>query len=87
MDVLSDACPVCFPGDAPAALPSAMRIGGEGDLTANYSCQLCGLEWRTSWKVATAWPAARVYARPFPLLDEAIALLVELLDGEELEAA
>ena len=85
MDVLSDACPACFPGDAPAANPAGMRIGGEGDLTANYTCGRCGFAWRTTWKIAAAWPAVRVYALPVPLLDEVMRLLAELLEGEELE--
>lgn len=85
MNVLADACLACFPGEAPAAIPSAVEANADGIVTAGYSCPRCGLAWRTTWTVAAAWPSARIYARPFPLLDEAMRLLADLLDGEELE--
>lgn len=85
MNALADACMACFPGEAPAAVPPELRANADGTLTADYSCPLCGLAWRTTWEITAAWPAVRVYARPFPLMDEAIRLLSDLLDGEELE--
>jgi hypothetical protein len=75
----------CFPGDAPAAVPAEALANADGTVTADYCCPLCGLAWRTKWEIAAAWPAVRVYRQPFPLLDEAIRLLSDLLDGEELE--
>lgn len=86
MNTLADACMTCFPGEADAAAPTAVRATTDGTLTADYQCPLCGLAWRTTWTVGTAWPAARIYRPAIPLMDEAIRLLADLLDGEELEA-
>lgn len=83
---LSDACPSCFPGDAPAAVPAAVRDGADGTLTAAYACPACGTEWRTWWQVATAWPVRRAEGAAVPALDKVISLMADLLDGEELEA-
>lgn len=84
---LADACPACFPGDAPRADPAETWLDAEGCISASYLCPLCGFAWITRWKVAFAWPAARVTAPADPALDRAIGLLSVLLDGEELEAA
>ena len=86
MNALADACMNCFPGEADAAIPSEVQASADGTVTADYSCPLCGLAWRTAWTIAAAWPQVRVYARPIPLLDEVMRLLADLLDGEELEA-
>lgn len=86
MNALADACMTCFPGDAPAALPSGIQANDDGTVAADYKCPRCGLTWRTTWTV-TAWPAVRVCRTTAQLLDELIGLLAVLLDGEEMEAA
>lgn len=85
MSTLADACPACFPGDAPAALPAGVRAGEGGAITADYQCGLCGLEWATQWNMSAAFPESRSF-RPPPPLEEVIRLLAVLLEGEELEA-
>lgn len=87
MNAFADACMTCFPGDAGAAIPSEVQAGADGTITADYSCPLCGLAWRTTWAVKAAWPSVRIYRSPIPLMDEVIRLLADLLEGEELEAA
>lgn len=84
---LADACPACFPGDAPSAAATQMWVDAEGCISASYLCRLCGFAWITRWKVALAWPAARLAAPSDPALDRTIGLLAALLDGEELEGA
>lgn len=86
MNALADACPACFPGDAPAAIPANARTDEDGAITADYQCPLCGFAWATRWKIAGAFPETRIYRAAIPLMDDAIRLLVDLLDGEELEA-
>jgi hypothetical protein len=86
VNALTDACMACFPGEADAAIPSGAQAGADGTLTADYTCPLCGLAWRTTWTVTAAWPSVRMYRSPIPLMDEAIRLLADLLEGEELEA-
>lgn len=59
---LSDACPECHPGDAPAAPPQPPVTPHEDGLTLAYTCPLCGLSWLTRW-VVTAWAAERNITR------------------------
>lgn len=52
---LADACPVCLPGDVPAAFPQpagdpAVRV---------YACGYCGARWRTR-RDGDGWPVERV---------------------------
>jgi hypothetical protein len=88
---LADACPACFPGDAPAAQPGGICVTADGYLSAGYRCGACGRAWRTAWQVVTAWPVRRTEAGAelTALLDEVIAVLAEALLGEDegLEAA
>jgi hypothetical protein len=59
MNPLADACPECFPGDAPAALPLSVKTCDCGEL-ASYRCALCGHEWTCWWDAGSSgWPAAR----------------------------
>jgi len=86
MTAFTDACLQCHPGDAPAAKPLTLELTDDGMLAADYRCTACGTTWRTKWTV-TAWPAVRDYRQAGELLTKTIALLAELLDGEELEGA
>jgi hypothetical protein len=57
---LADACPRCFPGDAPAALPAGVTPGETGSLRASYECPACGHEWVCWWDAeAAGWPTPR----------------------------
>lgn len=87
MNGLADACPACFPGDAPAAVPASVHAEADGRVSAYYRCALCGATWRTLWKVTAAWPEIRDRRPVSALLDEVIGLLAHLLAGEEAEAA
>jgi len=79
---LADACPRCTPGDVPASRPSRIDVAG-GQLAAAYVCAACGTAWRTWWELAGTWPAAREVCKSVTeMLDELIAMLANLLDGE-----
>ncbi len=54
-----DACPRCYPGDAPACLPLAVEDTGSGVL-ASYECP-CGMAWETLFD-AFGWPVERTTA-------------------------
>lgn len=83
--LIVDACPQCHPGDVPAAAPLQARIG-DGALMAAYACAACGTAWRTWWELAGCWPLRREADKPVTvLLDELIAALANLLEGEPLE--
>lgn len=57
---LADACPDCFPGDAPAALPVNVAADGTGSLRASYECTACGQRWACWWDAESAgWPVSR----------------------------
>jgi hypothetical protein len=57
---LADACPECFPGDAPVALPLGDPVEDRGSLRASYGCAVCGHTWYCWWDAeAAGWPAAR----------------------------
>lgn len=82
---LADACPQCHPGDAPAAAPAQVCID-DGALCARYACTVCGATWRTWWELASSWPLRRAADVPVTvLLDELIAALANLLEGEPLQ--
>jgi hypothetical protein len=82
---LGDACPRCAPGDVPAASPVNVTVAG-GALLAGYACGTCGTAWRTWWDLASVWPQRReVIASVTELLDELIAAMANLLDGEVTE--
>ena len=84
---LADACPRCHPGDAPAAPPCRVELDGSA-LAASYECAACGTAWCTWWELATSWPLRREARKSVTeLLDELIAVLANLLDGEPLGAA
>lgn len=79
---LADACPACHPGDNPASPPLAVELDG-GELAVRYACAACGAAWRTWWSLASVWPLRREACKGIPrLLDELIAALANLLDGE-----
>jgi hypothetical protein len=53
----ADACPRCFPGDAPAALPAGTPVTVGGSLRASYECPACGHRWVCWWDPeAAGWP-------------------------------
>lgn len=54
-----DACPRCFPGDAPACLPLAVQ-DVEGGILASYEHD-CGAAWQTLFD-AFGWPVERTAA-------------------------
>ena len=57
---LADACPRCFPGDAPAAFPLFTHYVHGGGLCAHYCCTVCRARWRTGWDAgASGWPLSR----------------------------
>ena len=60
MDDYITACPRCFPGDAPAALPLAVVPEETGSLRASYECTACGHAWTCWWDSRSAgWPVTR----------------------------
>lgn len=79
---LADACVSCHPGDMPATTPHRVDLDGAA-LVASYACATCGTAWRTWWELATVWPLRRENCKAIPqLLDELIAALASLFDGE-----
>jgi hypothetical protein len=56
-----DACPSCYPGDAPGAFPETAPEYVNGGTLAAYRCALCGTAWE-SWFDYWGWIVARKVA-------------------------
>lgn len=54
-----DACPVCLPGDPPAARAQTVQPTACGGTLTAHECGYCGSSWRL-WRDMYGWPVVRI---------------------------
>jgi hypothetical protein len=55
----ADACPVCDPGDPPAAPARTVQPTACGGTLTTHECGYCGTSWRL-WRDMYGWPVVRI---------------------------